>query len=140
MKDSCFNQKALSAIHSALSLEIIVIISTFKTAKEAVEILDNNYEGNKRVKHKILQQLTTQFGAFKMDEKEIIFEFYSKLLSLSNECFSLGEHPSEAKLVRKILRSLPDRFDYKATAIEEAQDMDNITANELILDHSGRLR
>lgn len=35
--------------------------------------------------------------------------------------------------MRKILRSLPERFDYKVTAIEKAHDLDKMTANELIV-------
>jgi hypothetical protein len=33
---------------------------------------------------------------------------------------------SDEKLARKILRSLPKKFDMKVTAIEEAQDLSNI--------------
>lgn len=67
-----------------------------------------------------------------MEEHETIPDFYSKLLSLSNECFPLGERLTEAKLVRKILILLPERFNYKVTTIEEVQDVDDMMANELI--------
>lgn len=132
LKLSGMNQKALNTIHSAISVEIFAIISTCKTAKEAWNILENNYEGNRRVKNQRLQQLTTRFEALKMDENETISNFYSKLLSLSNEFFSLGEKLAEAKLVRKILRSLLEKFDYKVIAIEEVLDVDEMKANELI--------
>src|SRR4051794_14413071 len=39
---------------------------------------------------------------------------------------------TEEKLVRKILISLPKRFDMKVTAIEEAQDISNMKLDELI--------
>jgi len=39
---------------------------------------------------------------------------------------------SEEKMARKILRSLPKRFDMKVTAIVEAQDLSTITVDELI--------
>ena len=39
---------------------------------------------------------------------------------------------SEAKLVRKILRTLPKKFDIKVTTIEEAQDIDNLRVDELV--------
>ena len=45
---------------------------------------------------------------------------------------SLGEKISEEKLVRKILRSLPKRFDMKFTTIEEAQDISSLKVDELI--------
>lgn len=67
-----------------------------------------------------------------MEDNETISMFHSKLQSHSNECFALGEGISETKLVRKILRSLLERFDYKVAAINEARDLENMTANELI--------
>lgn len=42
---------------------------------------------------------------------ETISGFYSKLLSQSNESFSMGKQISKSKCVRKILRSLLERFD-----------------------------
>ena len=44
----------------------------------------------------------------------------------------LRENISDEKLVRKILRSLPKRFDMKVTAIEEAQDISSLKVDELI--------
>lgn len=43
------------------------------------------------MKNKRLQQLTTQFEVLKKEDNETIFDFHSKLLILSNECFALGE-------------------------------------------------
>ncbi|MCI03070.1 gag-pol polyprotein, partial [Trifolium medium] len=39
---------------------------------------------------------------------------------------------SEKKLARKILRSLPKRFDMKVTAIEESQGLSTMKVGELI--------
>jgi hypothetical protein len=39
---------------------------------------------------------------------------------------------SEEKLVRKIFRFLPKKFDMKVNTIEEAQDIANIKVEELI--------
>ena len=44
----------------------------------------------------------------------------------------LGEKMTEEKLVRKILRSIPKRFDMKVTAIEGAQDIKKMKVEELI--------
>jgi len=37
------------------------------------------------------------------------------VLDIANSCDSLGEKLTDEKLVRKILRSLPKRFDMKVT-------------------------
>src|ERR1044072_1752866 len=51
---------------------------------------------------------------------------------IANSSFALGEKMSDEKLVRKILRSLPRRFAMKVTAIEKAQDIENMQVDELI--------
>lgn len=78
-----------------------------------------------------LQLLTTKFQSLKMSEDETIVEFNVRLLDIANESFSLGEKISEEKLVRKVLRSLPRRFDMKVTVIEEAHDITTMKVDEL---------
>ena len=46
--------------------------------------------------------------------------------------FNLGEKMEDSKIVRKILRSLPESFCAKVTAIEESKDLDEIKVQELI--------
>jgi hypothetical protein len=48
-------------------------------------------------------------------------EFYSKMRDLRNSMVSLGKSISDAKLIRKILRSLPKHFKIKVTTIEESK-------------------
>ena len=67
-----------------------------------------------------------------MQEDETIHDYYMNFLAIANPFDSLGEKLSDEKLVRKILRSLPKRFDMKVTAIEEAQDVSNMQVEELI--------
>ena len=45
---------------------------------------------------------------------------------------NLREKIEDAKVVRKILRSLPESFRAKVTAIEESKDLDEIKIQELI--------
>ena len=49
-----------------------------------------------------------------------------------NSTFNLGETIPEPKVVRKVLRSLPERFHAKITAIEESKDIDQIPLTELV--------
>ncbi|MBA0781098.1 hypothetical protein Gotri_002053, partial [Gossypium trilobum] len=48
-----------------------------------------------------------------MQESKTTREFYAKLCDLSNQVFALGEEYSDAKLVRKVLRYLFERFSIK---------------------------
>ena len=67
-----------------------------------------------------------------MDEDELFDEFYAKLKNIVNSAFNLGEQISEPKIVRMILRSLPERFHAKITTIEESKNLDFIPLIELI--------
>ena len=49
-----------------------------------------------------------------------------------NSAFNLGETIPEPKIVRKVLRSLPERFHTKIIAIEESKDIDKIPLTELV--------
>ena len=49
-----------------------------------------------------------------------------------NSAFNLRETIPEPKIVRKVLRSIPERFHAKITAIEESKDIDKIPLTELV--------
>ena len=74
----------------------------------------------------MLQRLTTSFKEIKIEEDETFDEFYAKLKDIVNSAFNLGDHIPEPKIVRKVLRSLPERFHAKITAIEESKEIDTI--------------
>ena len=67
-----------------------------------------------------------------MEEDESFNEFYAKLKDIMNSAFDLGETILEPKIVRKVLRSLPERFQAKITVIEESKDIDKIPLTELV--------
>ena len=80
-------------------------------------ILQITYEGTKAVKDSKLKMLTTSFEEIKMEEDESFDEFYAKLKDIVNLAFNLRKTIPEPKIVRKVLRSLPERFHAKITAI-----------------------
>ena len=49
-----------------------------------------------------------------------------------NSAFNLGETFPEPKIVRKVLRSLPERFHAKITTIEEPKNINKIPLTELV--------
>ena len=67
-----------------------------------------------------LQLLTTKFENLGMKDDESINDFHMNILEIANASSSLREKIPEDKLVRKMPRSLPKRFDVKMTVIEEA--------------------
>ena len=59
-------------------------------------------------------------------------EFYAKLKDIMNFAFNLGETIPKPKIVRKVLKSLPERFRGKIMTIEESKDIDKIPLTELV--------
>ena len=86
----------------------------------------------KKVKDTKLQMLTTQFKELRMGEDESFDSFYSKLNEVIIGKFNLGEKTEDSKVIRKILRSLPESFRAKVTTIKESKDLDEIKIQELI--------
>ena len=132
IKATNFNSRALNALFNAITNEEFKKISSTETTNEAWTILQTTYEGTKTVKDSKLQRLTISFEEIKMEEDESFDEFYAKLKDIVKLAFNLGETILELKIVRKVLRSLPERFHAKITAIEESKDTDKIPLTELV--------
>ena len=67
-----------------------------------------------------------------MKEDESFDEFYAKFKDVVNSAFNFGETTLEPKIIKNVLRSLPERFHAKITAIEESKDIDKIPLTELV--------
>jgi len=126
------NSKALNALFDGVDKNMFKLIKQCTVAKDPWEILKTAHEGTTKVKSAKIQLLTTRFEDLKMLEDESIQDYHLNIIDIANSFESLGEKFSDEKLVRKILRSLPKRFDIKVTAIEEAQDISSLKVDELI--------
>ena len=67
-----------------------------------------------------------------MEEDESFDEFYAKHKDIVNLAFNLGETIPEPNIVRKVLKSLPEKFHAKITVIEESKDIDKIPLTKLV--------
>jgi hypothetical protein len=126
------NDKALHAQCQALSPSKFARISNCESAKEAWKILETTYEGTKLVKSAKLQMLISRFEEIKMLENETFGEFYTRINDLRNSEVSLEKMISDAKLIKKILRSFPEHFRIKVTSIEESKDLDSMKIEEFV--------
>jgi RNA-binding protein YhbY len=76
--------------------------------------------------------LISLFEEIKMLEDGAFREFYSKMSDLRNSMVSLGKTVLNVKLIRKIIRSLPEHFRIKVTTIEESKDLEEMKIEELV--------
>ena len=127
-----FRSRALNALFCGVTNEEFKKISSTEVAKEAWTILETTYEGTKAVMTMKFQRLTSSFEEIRMEEDETFDEFYTKLKDIVNSAFNLGESIVKSKIIRKILRSLSERFHAKITVIEEVKDIDKIPLTELV--------
>jgi hypothetical protein len=67
-----------------------------------------------------------------MLENETFGKFYTRINDLRNLMVSLRKKVSDAKLIKKILRSFLERFRIKVTSIEENKDLDSMKIEELV--------
>ena len=67
-----------------------------------------------------------------MEEDESFDEFYAKFKGIVNSTFNLRETILEPKIIRQVLRSLPERFHAKITTIKESKHIEKILLIELV--------
>ena len=67
-----------------------------------------------------------------MKESENIRDFFSRVSEIVNQIQCLGDNIQEKKVVEKILRCLPPKFDHCVAAIEESKDLGKMSTHELM--------
>ncbi|XP_038707233.1 uncharacterized protein LOC120002538 [Tripterygium wilfordii] len=109
------NYKALIFLHSAIHEIIFPRIVAIKSAKAAWCKLQEEFQGSERVRQQRLLTLKREFEMLKMKDAETLY----------------GEVISDYKVVKKVLISLPDRFEAKVSVIEESCDLTKLSITEL---------
>jgi len=102
------------------------------TTKAMFASLCANYEGSKKVREAKALMLVHQYELFKMKEDESIEQMYSRFQTLVSGLQVLKKSYVASNHVSKILRSLPARWRPKVTAIEEAKDLNALSAEDLV--------
>ena len=67
-----------------------------------------------------------------MKDFESTVEMFSRFMVIVNELEALGKTYTEVEKVMNILRSLPKKWEAKATAIQKAKDLTKLPLEELI--------
>ncbi|KAK2981492.1 hypothetical protein RJ640_012249 [Escallonia rubra] len=89
------------------------------------------YRGIDKVKKVRLQSLQGEFECLQMKDSETIIDYISRVLSVVNNLKKNTEEMEDSQGVEKILRSLDPKFDHIVVAIEESNDTETMTVDEL---------
>ena len=66
-----------------------------------------------------------------MKDSESKEQFSIQVMNVANQIKLNGDEQTDQKIVEKILRSLPIKFDNIVVAIEESKDLSNLSIDEL---------
>jgi adenylosuccinate lyase len=111
------DEKGLFIIHQCVDSNIFENIIEEKTSKGAWDTLKKIYGGDEKLKKVKLQALRKQYEMTQMNEGETVADFFSRLVSLTNQMKSCGETVSDLQKVEKVLRVLTANIDYIVVAI-----------------------
>jgi hypothetical protein len=82
------------------------------------------------------------FENLKMKESESVDQYMTQVMNTVNQLRMNGEEIPDQRVVEKVLRTLPKKFDAVVIAIEESKDLTQLSVDELLgslLSHESRM-
>ncbi|KAK3007873.1 hypothetical protein RJ639_014795 [Escallonia herrerae] len=103
-----------------------------ESAKEALQTLINEFQGDDKVRAIKLQPLRKDLENMKMKEVESLKDYSNRFLELINQMKTHGENISDQRIVEKTLISLPEKFDPIVVVIEATKDLSTLSVQEVM--------
>ena len=126
------DNKALGLIQQGLSESIFPKISSAESSKKSWETLDTCYKGVTKVKIFKLKNWRRDFENLKMKDNEIVDNFMKQVMNIVNQLRQYGEDLSDQRVIEKLLRCFPKKFEAVVVPIEEFKDLSQVHIDELI--------
>lgn len=134
--------KAKNYLFQAIDRTILETILERDTSKQIWDSLKKKYQGSARVKRAQLQALRKEFEVIHMKEGETVIDYFSRVFAIANKMKIHGDKTEDVTIVEKILRSMATKFAYVVCSIEESNDVDELSVDELqssLLVHEQRM-
>ena len=123
---------ALSAMLAAIPESSRVQLDIKKTAKVNWEIIQSFHVGIDRLAQSRAQGLRREFENLSMKKTDKVSEFTDKFSRIVFELRQLGERVEDKEAVKKLLRSMPPRYDSLTLSLEQFGDLDSMSLVEAI--------
>ena len=136
------DNKALGLIQQGLSESIFPKISSVESSKKAWDTLETCYQGVTKVKNVKLQNLIRDFENLKMNNSETVDNFMTQVMSVVNQLRQYGEYFQDQRVIEKLLRCFPNKFEAVVVPIEEFKNLSQMHIDELtgsLLSHESRM-
>ncbi|XP_019455127.1 PREDICTED: uncharacterized protein LOC109356254 [Lupinus angustifolius] len=117
------DNKALFLLHQCVDDTHFEKIQNAITAKDAWDILTRSHSGGDKIKKVKLQTLRRQYELIQVEENDKVGDYFTKVITITNQMKGCGETVTDLMIIEKIMRSLPQKFDYIVVAIEESKDV-----------------
>jgi transposase InsO family protein len=134
--------KCKNYLFQALDRSILETILKKDTAKDIWDSLKQKYQGTARVKRAQLQALRKEFETLHMKAAESVNDYFGRTLIIANKMRIHGESMKDVVIIEKILQSMTPKYDYVVCSIEESNDLDILSIDELqssLLVHEQRI-
>ncbi|XP_072966890.1 uncharacterized protein [Typha angustifolia] len=135
--------KVKNYLFQSIDRTIMETILVKDTSQQIWESMRLKYQGSTRVKRAQLQALRREFEVLHMKEGEGVDEYFGRTLTIANKMRIHGENLTQVVIIEKILRSMTSKFDYVVCSVEESNDLDKLTIDELqssLLVHEQRMK
>ncbi|RVW93398.1 hypothetical protein CK203_035133 [Vitis vinifera] len=136
------DMKIKNYLFQLIDKTIMETILDKNTTKSIWDSMRQKYLGSTRVKRAQLQALRKEFEILQMKEGEKVDEYFARVLTIANKMKAHEEIMGQNVIVKKILRSMTPRFNYVVCSIEESNNVDTMTIDELqssLLVHEQRM-
>ncbi|XXG55235.1 hypothetical protein AAC387_Pa03g2947 [Persea americana] len=134
--------KAKNYLFQAIDRSILETILKKDTAKDIWDSLKQKYQGTALVKRAQLQALRKEFEVLHMKVGESVNDYFGRTLIIANQMRIHGEKMEDVVIIEKVLRSRTSKYDYVVCFIEESNDLDTLSIDELqssLLVHEQRI-
>jgi hypothetical protein len=130
--DAQKNKTARAQLLQALPEDILMQVSTKKTAKEVWESLKTRFVGADRVKTARLSTLKGEFDKLCMVDGDALDDYAGKISGMPAKFASLGSTLDDVTMVKKLFDTVPDHLYPAVAGIEQFCDVEMMAFEEAL--------
>ncbi|PKI66942.1 hypothetical protein CRG98_012705 [Punica granatum] len=124
--------KAKSCLYAVVSSTIFTRIMRLESAKAIWDYLQEEYEGDDKIRGMRVLNLLKEFERLQMGERETVKEFTDRLVEIANKIRVLGTGIKDDMLVQKIRVYVPERFEATIASLENTKELSDIKLVEVL--------